>query len=68
MIRVLQVIPKEIEIVISFPVEDLRRLEAGLCVGEFSLDQNIPSEKEIFDSIINFHNTLKSFLKDFDND
>jgi len=62
--RILEVIPRDIEVVFSLSIKQVRQLERALTVSEFDLDQKIPEEKATFDTIIEFHETLKQFVKE----
>jgi len=62
--RVVQVIPKDIEIVMSFSQEQVADIVTGLNVATLDLNQEIPADKRVFDTIAELHKTLEVLLQE----
>ncbi len=65
--RILEVIPKDIEVVFALPLEAVTNLESALQVAVLDLNTAIPGEKKAFDSVLEFHDLLSTLLKDMQN-
>lgn len=60
--KILKVVPKEIEIIFSIPLESAERLAAAFDVAEFDLKQSDAEDKLIFDTVLEFHEMLKELI------
>jgi hypothetical protein len=62
--QIVQVVPKEIEILFSLPLPELKKIVEALDNSEFLLDKTVPVEKELFDTVVQFHDMLKGLLEE----
>jgi hypothetical protein len=62
--RIINVVPKDIEIVFGLSLASVKLLATALNSAEFDLSTNVPSEKACFDSILEFHELLNGLLKE----
>lgn len=60
--RILEVVPKKIEVIFSLDLEDVRRLDIVLCETEVGLSMEREENKKAFDTLIEFHDLLKKLL------
>lgn len=62
--RIIQVVPKEIEIVFGLSLDSVENLVDAINSAEFDLKQDVPEDKKAFDSVVAFHELLKGLLSE----
>jgi len=62
--RIVQVVPKDIHILFELPYSEVRNLIGGLNVTELDLDANKPEDAKILETFQKFHKLLVDLEKE----
>lgn len=65
--KILQIEPKDIYVVMEFPLQELESLALALDHSEVKWDKNVPEEKESAENITKFYKMITDVIKDVKN-
>jgi len=64
--RIIQVVPKEIEVVFGLSVEVVKEIVLAINTAEFDLDETNLVDRKTFNTVIEFYELLKGLLKEME--